>query len=49
MIIIGLWHEITLPFLLWGAFQARGIYFAFLFKNISNFLGDKEPGQSLCI
>jgi len=33
MIIIGLWHEITLPFLLWGALQALGIYLAFLFKN----------------
>ena len=33
MIIIGLWHEITLPFLLWGLLQAFGIYLASLFKN----------------
>jgi alginate O-acetyltransferase complex protein AlgI len=33
MIIIGLWHEITMPFLLWGLLQAFGIYLAFLFKD----------------
>ena len=33
MIIIGLWHEITLAFLLWGLLQALGIYLATLFKN----------------
>lgn len=33
MIIIALWHEITLPFLIWGSLQAFGIYLAFLFKN----------------
>ena len=33
MIIIGLWHEITMPFLLWGMLQAFGIYLAFLFKD----------------
>jgi len=33
MIIIALWHEITMPFLLWGTMQAFGIYLAFLFKD----------------
>src|SRR5688572_2328063 len=31
MIIIALWHEITLPFLIWGSLQALVIYLAFLF------------------
>jgi alginate O-acetyltransferase complex protein AlgI len=33
MIIIALWHEITLPFLIWGLLQAFGIYLALLFKD----------------
>ena len=45
MIIIGLWHEITLPFLLWGALQALGIYLAFLFKNIPTSLTTRNLGR----
>ena len=45
MIIIGLWHEITLPFLIWGALQAGGIYLAFFFKNNSNSIVKKNLGR----
>ncbi|HZB14430.1 MAG TPA: MBOAT family O-acyltransferase [Chryseolinea sp.] len=45
MIIIGLWHEITLPFLLWGAFQAAGIYLASLAKNIPTSMVTKNVGR----
>ena len=33
MIIIGLWHEISLPFVIWGLLQATGIYVAFLLRD----------------
>jgi alginate O-acetyltransferase complex protein AlgI len=45
MIIIGLWHEITMPFLLWGALQAFGIYLAFLFKNSPTSWVSKNLGR----
>lgn len=45
MIIIGLWHEITLPFLIWGLLQAFGIYLASLFKNTSPSLVNKNLGR----
>ena len=45
MIIIGLWHEITLPFLLWGYLQAFGIYLAFLFKNTPTSWVSKNLGR----
>jgi alginate O-acetyltransferase complex protein AlgI len=44
MLIIGLWHEVSLRYLLWGVVQACGIYMAtlikprrtsFLMKNLS--------------
>ena len=49
MIIIGLWHEISLPYLLWGLMQAGGIYLAFLFKNSSNLCHQKKSRKSICI
>ena len=45
MAIIGLWHEITLPFLLWGLFQAVGIYLASLTKNIPTTVVSKNLGR----
>ncbi|MGC3944200.1 MAG: MBOAT family O-acyltransferase [Chryseolinea sp.] len=33
MIIIGVWHEVTLAFVFWGLIQATGIYLAYLFRN----------------
>ncbi|WP_458008634.1 MBOAT family O-acyltransferase [Flavobacterium sp. PL002] len=33
MIIIGLWHEISLRYLLWGLLQALGIYISSFFQN----------------
>ena len=33
MIIIGLWHEISLPFVIWGLLQATGMYVAFLLRD----------------
>jgi len=45
MIIIALWHEITLPFLIWGSLQAFGIYLAFLFKNSPTSLVSKNLGR----
>lgn len=35
MIIIGVWHEVTLAFVLWGIIQATGIYLASLVKNMT--------------
>lgn len=45
MIIIALWHEITLPFLIWGSLQAFGIYLAFLFKDTPTSLVSKNLGR----
>jgi alginate O-acetyltransferase complex protein AlgI len=45
MIIIALWHEITMPFLLWGILQAVGIYLAFLFKNSPTTFISKNLGR----
>ncbi len=45
MIIIGLWHEISLPFLIWGVMQAGGIYLAFLFRNSSTSMIRKNLGR----
>lgn len=45
MIIIGLWHEITIPFLIWGLMQAVGIYFAFLFRNSPTSIIRKNLGR----
>ena len=45
MCIIGLWHEITMPFLIWGLLQALGIYLAFLFKNIPDSWVNKNLGR----
>ena len=45
MIIIALWHEITLPFLIWGGLQAFGIYLAFLFKNSPDSWVSKNLGR----
>lgn len=45
MIIIGLWHEVTLPFLIWGLLQAAGIYLAFLFRNNSTSFIRKNLGR----
>ena len=45
MIIIGLWHEITLPFLIWGMMQAGGIYLAFRFRNVSTSVIGKNLGR----
>jgi alginate O-acetyltransferase complex protein AlgI len=45
MIIIGLWHEITLQFLIWGLLQAFGIYLASLFKNIPGSLVNRNLGR----
>lgn len=45
MIIIGLWHEISLPFVIWGVLQAGGIYLAVLFKNVSNSTIRKNLGR----
>lgn len=45
MIIIGLWHEITLPFLIWGLLQALGIYLAFLARNISTSVVTRNLGR----
>jgi alginate O-acetyltransferase complex protein AlgI len=33
MIIIGLWHEISIPFVIWGVLQATGMWLAYLFRN----------------
>jgi alginate O-acetyltransferase complex protein AlgI len=33
MIIIGLWHEISIPFIIWGILQAAGMYLAFLVRD----------------
>jgi len=45
MSIIGLWHEITMPFLIWGLLQAFGIYLAFLFKNSADTWLNKNLGR----
>jgi alginate O-acetyltransferase complex protein AlgI len=45
MIIIGLWHEVTLSFVMWGVLQAGGIYLAFFFKNNSNSIIKKNLGR----
>jgi alginate O-acetyltransferase complex protein AlgI len=45
MIIIGLWHEVTLSFVMWGVLQAGGIYLAFFFKNNSNSIVKKNLGR----
>ncbi|HEY5917619.1 MAG TPA: MBOAT family O-acyltransferase [Chryseolinea sp.] len=45
MIIIGLWHEITMPFVLWGILQACGIYLASLFKNSPTTWVSKNLGR----
>ena len=45
MIIIALWHEITLPFLIWGSLQALGIYLAFLFKDTPTSWVSKNLGR----
>lgn len=45
MIIIALWHEITLPFLIWGSLQAFGIYLAFLFRDTPTSLVSKNLGR----
>jgi alginate O-acetyltransferase complex protein AlgI len=45
MAIIGLWHEITLPFLIWGLLQAAGIYLSFIFKNNSDSIVRKNLGR----
>ena len=45
MVIIGLWHEITLPFLLWGLFQAAGIYAASLTKNLPTSMVSRNLGR----
>jgi alginate O-acetyltransferase complex protein AlgI len=45
MSIIGLWHEITMPFLIWGLLQALGIYLAFLFKNSADSWVNKNLGR----
>jgi alginate O-acetyltransferase complex protein AlgI len=45
MIIIGLWHEITIPFLVWGVLQALGIYGASLFKNAPSTLVSRNLGR----
>lgn len=45
MAIIGLWHEITLPFLLWGLFQAAGIYAASLTKNLPTSMVGRNLGR----
>jgi len=45
MIIIGLWHEISLPFVIWGVLQAGGIYLAVLFKNSSSSMMRRNLGR----
>jgi alginate O-acetyltransferase complex protein AlgI len=45
MIIIGLWHEISLPFVIWGVLQAGGIYLAVLFKNGSDSMIRRNLGR----
>ncbi len=45
MIIVALWHEITLPFLLWGLLQAFGIYLAFLLRNSPTSWVSKNLGR----
>ena len=35
MLIIGLWHEVSLRYLLWGVMQASGIYLATVIKSSS--------------
>jgi alginate O-acetyltransferase complex protein AlgI len=45
MIIIGLWHEISIPFIIWGVLQALGMYLAVLFKNRPSSVVSKNLGR----
>ena len=45
MIIIGLWHEISLPFVIWGLLQATGMYVAFLLRDRPSSMFTRNLGR----
>lgn len=49
MLIIGLWHEISIGYLIWGVMQAFGIYLSSLFQNKSRSILMENLGRVFVI